>query len=147
MKKAIFAAILMVFSASFGLAVLDSKVASAACASDGAQLFSIPAWYRGLTKEGSCEIKTISNKDDAGANSVTIQSFVWTVIGNVFDAIMRIVGVVATGYIIWAGFQYMISAGDSGKMANAKTTLTNACIGLIIAIVASGIVQLVMGVF
>ncbi|MFZ2275637.1 MAG: pilin [Candidatus Nanogingivalis sp.] len=147
MKKAIFAAILMVFSASFGLAVFDSKVASAACASDGAQLFSIPAWYRGLTKEGSCEIKTISNKDDAGANSVTIQSFVWTVIGNVFDAIMRIVGVVATGYIIWAGFQYMISAGDSGKMANAKTTLTNACIGLVIAIVASGIVQLVMGVF
>lgn len=147
MKKAIFAAILMVFSASLGLAVFDSKVASAACASDGAQLFSIPAWYRGLTKEGSCEIKTISNKDDAGANSVTIQSFVWTVIGNVFDAIMRIVGVVATGYIIWAGFQYMISAGDSGKMANAKTTLTNACIGLVIAIVASGIVQLVMGVF
>lgn len=147
MKKAIFAAILMVFSASFGLAVFDSKVASAACASDGAQLFSIPAWYRGLTKEGSCEIKTISNKDDAGADSVTIQSFVWTVIGNVFDAIMRIVGVVATGYIIWAGFQYMISAGDSGKMANAKTTLTNACIGLVIAIVASGIVQLVMGVF
>lgn len=147
MKKAIFAAILMVFSASFGLAVFDSKVVSAACASDGAQLFSIPAWYRGLTKEGSCEIKTISNKDDAGADSVTIQSFVWTVIGNVFDAIMRIVGVVATGYIIWAGFQYMISAGDSGKMANAKTTLTNACIGLVIAIVASGIVQLVMGVF
>ena len=147
MKKAIFAAILMVFSASFGLAVFDSKVASAACASDGAQLFSIPAWYRGLTKEGSCEIKTISNKDDAGADSVTIQSFVWTVIGNVFDAIMRIVGVVATGYIIWAGFQYMISTGDSGKMANAKTTLTNACIGLVIAIVASGIVQLVMGVF
>lgn len=147
MKKAIFAAILMVFSASFGLAVFDSKAASAACASDGAQLFSIPAWYRGLTKEDSCEIKKISNKDDAGADSVTIQSFVWTVIGNVFDAIMRIVGVVATGYIIWAGFQYMISAGDSGKMANAKTTLTNACIGLVIAIVASGIVQLVMGVF
>lgn len=145
MKKAIFAAILMVFSASFGLAVFDSKVASAACASDGAQLFSIPAWYRGLTDD-DCSIKKISNKgDDAG--SVTIQSFVWTVIGNVFDAIMRIVGVVATGYIIWAGFQYMISAGDSGKMANAKTTLTNACIGLVIAIVASGIVQLVMGVF
>ena len=144
MKKAIFAAILMVFSASFGLAVFDSKVASAACASDGAQLFSIPAWYRGLTDD-DCSIKKISNKGDAG--SVTIQSFVWTVIGNVFDAIMRIVGVVATGYIIWAGFQYMISAGDSGKMANAKTTLTNACIGLVIAIVASGIVQLVMGVF
>ena len=144
MKKAISAAILMVFSASFGLAVFDSKVASAACASDGAQLFSIPAWYRGLT-EDDCSIKKISNKGDAG--SVTIQSFVWTVIGNVFDAIMRIVGVVATGYIIWAGFQYMISAGDSGKMANAKTTLTNACIGLVIAIVASGIVQLVMGVF
>lgn len=144
MKKAIFAAILMVFSASFGFAVFDSKVASAACASDGAQLFSIPAWYRGLT-EDDCSIKKISNKGDAG--SVTIQSFVWTVIGNVFDAIMRIVGVVATGYIIWAGFQYMISAGDSGKMANAKTTLTNACIGLVIAIVASGIVQLVMGVF
>ena len=53
----------------------------------------------------------------------------------------------AVGYIIWAGFQYMIAAGDSSKMAAAKTTIANAIDGLIIAIVASGIVQLVMGVF
>lgn len=145
MKKIFFAVLMMIFAGSSALVLAYPQTANAAgCASEGAQLFKIPAWYRGLVDE-DCEIKPIDQ--DGKAGSVTIQQFVWTIIGNIFDGIFRIVGVVAVGYIIWAGFQYMIAAGDSSKMAAAKTTIANAIVGLIIAIVASGIVQLVMGVF
>lgn len=112
-------------------------------AQNGTSFLGFPAWYRGLVDE-KCEIKKIDQEKKDGA--VTIQQFVWTIIGNVFDGIFRILGVVAVGFIVWSGIQYMISAGDSGKMAKAKTTLTNAIVGLIIAVIASGIVQLVMGV-
>ena len=129
MKKIFFAVLMMIFAGSSALVLAYPQTANAAgCASEGAQLFKIPAWYRGLVDE-KCEIKPIDQEGKAG--SVTIQQFVWTIIGN----------------IIWAGFQYMIAAGDSSKMAAAKTTIANAIVGLIIAIVASGIVQLVMGVF
>lgn len=145
MKRIIFSTILMIFGASFGLSVAQSTPVSAACASEnGTRLFSIPAWYRGLTDK-NCNIKKIDQK--GGGESVKIEQFVWTVIGNIMDGLFRIVGVVAVGYIMWAGFQYMIAAGDSGKMAAAKTTITNAVIGLIVALVASAIVQFVMGVF
>ena len=38
----------------------------------------------------------------------------------------------------------MLSVGDSSKMAKAKVTITNAVVGLIIAIIASGIVSYLM---
>lgn len=146
MKKIFLSVALMIIGSSFGLSILNSNTALAAgCASEGVQLFRIPAWYRGLVNEGTCEIKKVGPKDSGG--EVEVEQFIWTIIGNVFDGIVRIIGVVATGYIIWAGFQYMIAAGDTGKMANAKTTIINAVTGLIIALIASGVVQLIMGVF
>jgi hypothetical protein len=48
---------------------------------------------------------------------------------------------------VWAGFQYMLALGNSGQLANAKTTLINAIIGLIITLLASGIINLAMGIF
>lgn len=144
MKKAILATILMIFAGSASLSVAFSQTANAACASEGVQLFRIPAWYRGLVKD-NCEIKKVGPKDKGG--EVEIQEFIWTVVGNILDGLFRVIGLVTVGYIIWGGFQYMIAAGDSGKMAAAKNTITNALIGLVLSLVASSIVQLVMGVF
>ena len=58
--------------------------------------------------------------------------------------IMRLIGVISAGFIIYGGYQYMLSVGDSSKMAKAKVTITNAVVGLIIAIIASGIVSYLM---
>ena len=90
-------------------------------------------------------MKKISEKGESG--SVTIQTFIWQVVGNVFDMIFRLAGVIAVGFIVWAGFQYMLALGNSGQLANAKTTLINAIIGLIITLLASGIINLAMGIF
>lgn len=52
-----------------------------------------------------------------------------------------LVGALAVIMIIYSGIQYVISAGDSGKVAKAKNTLTYSIVGLIIAFLAYAIVN------
>jgi len=64
-------------------------------------------------------------------------------ISTILDLLFALSGVVAVFYIIWGGYQYIISAG--GETAeNAKKTITNAIIGLIIIIAAWAIVSFVL---
>lgn len=55
-------------------------------------------------------------------------------IGIVYNFLISIVGVVAAVAMIIGGFQYLTSAGDSGKIGQAKSKITNALIGLILAL-------------
>lgn len=60
---------------------------------------------------------------------------------NVFSAI---VGIIAVVVVLIAGFQYVTAAGDSSKVATAKTTLIYAIVGLIVAALSQSIVQFVL---
>ena len=95
--------------------------------------YGLPTWHRGLNLDG----EGIKSKED-------IPKFIWTIVANIIDAISRIAGIVAIGFIIWAGFQYILAAGNSGQLAAAKNTLKNAVIGLCIAVLASTIISLVI---
>ena len=64
-------------------------------------------------------------------------------LGGVLGWIFYLIGAVAVVMIIYAGIQYITSAGDAGKMANAKNTIIWSVIGLVLAILASVIVQFV----
>ena len=55
-----------------------------------------------------------------------------------------IVGAIAIIMIIYGGFRYITSGGDSGKVGNAKNTLIYAIIGLIIVALAQLIVRFVI---
>ena len=65
------------------------------------------------------------------------------------DSIVRtlfsIIGSIAVIVIVYGGFRYVTSAGDSSKIAAAKNTILYAVIGLIIAILAFAIVNFVIG--
>ena len=144
MKKLKLASSLVAFFLMAG-GIFATIIPASAYAADKCSptFFGIPAWYRGLTvSDTDCNIKKISNK---GGTDVTLNSFIWTVVLNISDGLFRIAGVIATGFIVWAGFQYMISQGNSEKVAAAKTTLTNAIVGLIITILAVGITNFALG--
>jgi hypothetical protein len=64
---------------------------------------------------------------------------------NVLQAALVVVAYVAIFFIIKGGFMYITSAGSSDGMANAKKTITNAIIGLIICIAAASIVNAIAG--
>lgn len=55
-----------------------------------------------------------------------------------------IVGVVSILMIIYGGFRYITSGGDSGKVGNAKNTLIYAIVGLVIVALAQLIVHFVL---
>jgi hypothetical protein len=73
-------------------------------------------------------------------DSPTINSVISTVI-NILSAF---VGIIAVIMIIFAGFKYVTSGGDSGKISSAKNTLTYAVVGIVVAGVSQLIVRFVV---
>lgn len=112
---------------------------SAACSSS---LFGIPAWYRGLQddKDATCPIKmpVTNGKPD-------VQKIIMTIALNIIQAGLGLIAYVTIFFIIKGGFMYMTSAGSSDGMSSAKKTITNAVIGLVIAVFASSIVNAIAG--
>jgi hypothetical protein len=102
------------------------------CASD---FLGFPVWYRGLTDENNdCNIKSPSDG---------LQEFIWTIALNVIGAAMMLAAYVSVGFIIMGGVKFMTSAGSSDGIAKAKSTITNAVIGLVISILAIAIVNFI----
>ena len=117
-----------------------TPVSAASCSSPS--FLSFPTWYRGLEKNvnGDCQIKSPSEVSGG------IQGFIWTIVLNVLDIMLRAIGFLAVGFIIYGGFKYITSTGSSDGMAKAKSTIQNAIIGLIISIGSIGIVNVAANV-
>jgi len=74
------------------------------------------------------------------AGSDTVNKTITTVI-NFFSAVVGIVSVIM---IIYGGFKYISSGGDSGNVQSAKNTIIYAVIGLVVVAMAQFIVQFVL---
>ena len=61
------------------------------------------------------------------------------------DDLLRIAALVAVGYVIYGGTQYITSGGSPEGVKKAQNTIINALIGLVIAILAAAIVAFVGG--
>lgn len=85
--------------------------------------------------------KTVSGcqQDDLGSGSK-----LQTVARNLVNLISIIVGAISIIMIIYGGFRYITSGGDSGRVGSAKNTLIYAVIGLIIVAFAQLIVNFVL---
>ncbi len=97
--------------------------------------FAVPAWYKGI-QNGDCSIKAPSD----------VKNFALKIGLNIIQALLVIVAYISVFFIIKGGFNYMTSAGDPGGTANARKTITNAVIGMIIAALSASIVNAVAGV-
>ncbi len=67
----------------------------------------------------------------------------WGIALALADILLYIVGLVSVAYIMYAGFLYITSSGEPERTKNAKDTMLNALIGLVIAIIASTIVAFI----
>lgn len=65
---------------------------------------------------------------------------------NIFKAAAGIVGVLGTLMIVISGFLFMTSAGSPEKIKTAKTALLYAIIGMLIALLSSGIAATITSV-
>ena len=61
----------------------------------------------------------------------------------VLDDLIRVAAMVAVGYIVYGGIQYMTSQGSPDMTKKAQQTIINALIGLGVALMGSAIVAFV----
>ncbi len=81
-------------------------------------------------------------KDAAGCGVTGAQTS--NLVGVVVNVLMYIAGALAVIMIVYAGFLYTTSAGDSAKVQKAKNALIYAVVGIAVAILAGVIVNFVV---
>src|SRR3989338_9613020 len=81
------------------------------------------------------------NKGDIKFNSLA------DLINNAKDIMFAVAGILLLAYLIWGGFDYLLSMGDPKKAEMGKTKITQAIIGFFIIFAAYWIVQLVAFMF
>ena len=115
--------------------MITPRIASAAqiCSAgeDNTTVLGFPAWYRGLC-----------GKDLQGE---PVGELILIVAMNVVDIMLRLISLVAVGFIIYGGVLYLIARGEPANIAKAKSTIIRAVAGLIIGIASSAIVGFIVG--
>ncbi len=122
MKKSIISIAIMI-CAVFGASVLSTASLSG---SASAQI------SEGINTATTSEMKGKSIDGDNGLVKTVVNVLLWAV------------GILSVIMIIFSGFRYITSAGDASKTKSAQSALTYSVVGLIVAIMAYAIVNMVI---
>jgi hypothetical protein len=107
---------------------------AANCANKGIPL--LPTWHKyidGRQTRTGCELD-FTFPDDLPAIALAV-----------VEILLRIGTLAAVAFVIYGGFLYMTSQGEPDKAVSARKTIINAVIGLVISLLATGIVSFIGG--
>lgn len=94
---------------------------------------------------GGSDLSLAEQKDStACADNAAATGTLDTLIKNIVNVLSVIIGILAVIFIIIAGFKFITSGGDSGKVTSARNTVIYAIVGLIIVALAQVIVRFVL---
>jgi hypothetical protein len=123
----------------FATAIPQSVAAASNCSTS---FIGFPAWYDGLTASSTdCSIVT----PDGQNGHPTLTNFILRIALNILKLAMIAVGYIAAFFILYGGFQFLTSRGSPDSNAKARKTILDAAIGLVISLVAVGIVGFIAG--
>ena len=122
MKKSIISIAIMT-CAVFGASVLSTASLSGSASAQVSE---------GINTATTSEMKGKSIDGDKGLIKTVVNVLLWAV------------GVLSVIMIIFSGFRYITSAGDTSKTKSAQSTLIYSVVGLIVAIMAWAIVNMVI---
>lgn len=110
--------------------------------SSSGSLLSIPGWDKYITDgktdlKGNCTTPDIGLTKDGKFNGAGILKILLAII----DILMRLVGLVALGFIVFGGIKYVTSQGSPEGTKDAQGTVINALIGVGIATIAVAVVS------
>ena len=66
-------------------------------------------------------------------------------ISNIVGILLGLVGAVGVGFFIYGAYLYLTASGAPHQMERGKSAMMTALAGIVLAMVAYGIVELVMG--
>lgn len=90
------------------------------------------ALYIAVTKISPDDINVPRVDEDAAVQNILNTAYTWA-------------GIVCVLILVIAGIMYVLSAGDSGKIKNAKNAIFGAVIGLIFILLAYTITGFIIG--
>ena len=126
MKKMILSALIVVCSvfgfSAISVASLPTNVSAQAANS---------VVKKGIKTATTADMENKSIAGEGGLISILINFLLWAV------------GILSVAMIIFSGFRYITSAGDASKTKSAQSTLIYSVVGLIVAIMAYAIVNMV----
>lgn len=127
LKQAVLSAVAL---ASLGVSLVMTGTASAAVTCPAGTLHA----NQSKPTYAECNIDSSATTDDLLGT-----------VRNVINVILGILGIVAVVVIIMGGFSFLTSQGDAGKVMKGRNTILWGVVGLIVALSAFTIVNLVLG--
>ena len=106
---------------------------AAGCAPPG--FFGLPSWYSYLQLQEN----PLTHTCDV-VNFAVPGGFLLILLA-VLDILLHLAGLVAIGFVIYGAIQYITSQGEPEKTAKAQSTIIDALIGLVIALISVGVVS------
>ena len=103
-----------------------------ACGGAGRYLLGIPSWDRGL---GDCD--RVTSEELLSGEKAQI------IVLNIMAILTHVAAFVAIGFVIYGGFQYVLSTGNADQATNARKTIINAGIGAAIVVMARVLVEVI----
>ncbi len=109
---------------------------------DGSSSFlGFPTWYEYLDVADDCSI-SLPQKDESVDIGATVSAILFAAI----EILLRIAGIVAVGYVIYGGILFSMSQGQPEQLSNARKTIINGLVGLVLAVFAVAIVNIVTNI-
>lgn len=130
--------VLVIFLTVVVVAPGNVQAATASACDTSSGFLGFPTWYKYLDPvfiNGECEI------------DFNFPSDIGLILAAIVEILLRVATMVAIGFIVWGGLQYIMSQDEPEKTKNALGTIINALIGLVIAVAATGIVTFLAGRF
>ena len=115
------------------------SIAIMTCAVFGASVLSTASLPGSASAQVSEGINTATTSEMKGKSIDGDNGLVKTVV----NVLLWAVGILSVIMIIFSGLRYITSAGDASKTKSAQSTLTYSVVGLIVAIMAYAIVNMV----
>lgn len=111
-------------------------LACTASPAPGGPAFLLPDLYKGV-------------RDSADPNSLCVDSFeaIGHILANVVQILLVVAGLLAVGFIIWGGVQFIMSQGQPERIKKGKDTIANAIVGLVLVILSFLIVGFIANAF
>ena len=116
------------------------SIAIMTCAVFGASVLSTASLSGSVSAQVSDGINTATTSEMKGKSIDGDKGLIKTVV----NVLLWAVGILSVIMIIFSGFRYITSAGDASKTKSAQSTLTYSVVGLIVAIMAYAIVNMVI---
>lgn len=98
----------------------------------------------GLCSGASLDASTVGQNDTCTIDPAQSTTKVNNTVNFIINVFSFVVGFISVIMIIVGGLMYITSAGDSGKVTNAKNTIMYAIIGLVVVALSQFIVHFVL---